>query len=170
MMMLTPKPLLAAFVITVICNFVGKGGEVTSVKPLVGALETLNTLATEAIPLAKEEFSFVAAKFKGDEGKAVIDCLRTAADRADVLPENKRKSFAGWAQDGNSGRVTEIMLEIVDKLRGLDAVLLAEALAGSTRQGQLLELYAKEEAAITQLSKMYEAWQDDPNRDEESID
>jgi hypothetical protein len=49
-------------------------------------------------------------------------------------------------------------LGTIDNLRGVDGILLAEALAGSTLQAQLLDVYAREEAALTHLSMMYDTW------------
>jgi hypothetical protein len=49
-------------------------------------------------------------------------------------------------------------LGTIDNLRGVDGILLAEALAGSALQARLLDLYVREEAALTHLSMMYDTW------------
>jgi hypothetical protein len=54
--------------------------------------------------------------------------------------------------------VTATVSATIDELRGVDGILLAEALAGSARERQLLELYVKEEAALTRLSMIYQTY------------
>ena len=54
------------------------------------------------------------------------------------------------------------VLGTIDNLRGVDGVLVGEALAGSTLQAQLLDLYVREEAALTHLSMRYDEWLNNP--------
>ena len=71
------------------------------------------------------------------------------------LVENNRKWFPGWVEQSREELVKATVSVTIDELLGVDGILLAEALAGSVRERQLLGLYVKEEAALTYLSMIY---------------
>ena len=121
-------------------------------------METLNGLAVETIPLAEQEFALLDARFKGDEYNTLVAWLRPPAEKASGLVENNRKWFSGWVEQSREELVTATVSATIDELRGVDGILLAEALAGSARERQLLELYVKEEAALTRLSMIYQTY------------
>ena len=66
------KTVLAAFVITCVCTFSARAEAPDSGKQLIATMEALNELATEEIPLAKQEFALLNARFKGDEYKTLV--------------------------------------------------------------------------------------------------
>jgi hypothetical protein len=48
-------------------------------------------------------------KFKGDEYNALVGQLRTHADKASGLPENNRKWFPDWDEQGREDLVTALL-------------------------------------------------------------
>lgn len=81
------------------------------------------------------------ARFMGDEYNTLVAWLNTPAEKANGLSEDNRKWFPGQLKRFREELVTATVLETIDKLRGVDGILVAEALAGSPRQGQILDLY-----------------------------
>jgi hypothetical protein len=51
-----------------------------------------------------------------------------------------------------------VVLDTIDQLRGVDAALLAEAVAGSSRAAELIAAYLIEEAAIFRLVITHQDW------------
>ena len=71
MEILMPKTVLAAFVMICVCTLVAKG-EADSGKKLIGIMETVSGIASEAIPLAKQEFPLLDAKFKASNTTTLL--------------------------------------------------------------------------------------------------
>ena len=65
--MLPSTIVFAAFVSACACTLSARAEEPDSAKQLIGIMETVSGIAREAVPLAKQEFPLLDAKFKGDQ-------------------------------------------------------------------------------------------------------
>jgi hypothetical protein len=160
MKMLPLKTVFATFVIACACMFSTRAEESDSTKQLIGIMDTVRGIAREAVPLAKQEFPLLDAKFKGDQYNNLIAWLRTPVEKSGGVGDQTH--FPEAVEQGDKEFVSATVLGTIDNLRGVDGVLLGEALAGSTLQAQLLDLYVREEAALTHLSMMYDTWLNNP--------
>jgi hypothetical protein len=134
-----------------------KGVEREGGKELIGAMESVVQQATVAIPLANKEFPLIEAKFKGYPN-TIVSRIQTPLKLAQGLVDTKNlKDFIDRVKQGDEPWVTAIVLETVDQLRGVDAALLAEWLAGSNKE-QVIVSYEMEEAALFRLVTTYQDW------------
>jgi len=154
--MLPWQTVFATFVIACACTFSAGGEESDSGKQLIGIMDTVSGIVREAVPLAKQEFPLLDAKFKGDRYNNLIVWLRTPVEKSTGVGD--QTYFPDAVERGHKGFVSATVLGTIDNLRGVDGVLLGEALAGSRLQAQLLDIYVKEEAALTHLLMMYDTW------------
>lgn len=154
--MLPSTIVFAAFVSACACTLSARAEEPDSAKQLIGIMETVSGIAREAVPLAKQEFPLLDAKFKGDQYNNLIGWLRTPVEKSSGIGDQTH--FPEAVEQGQKEFVSATVLGTIDNLRGVDGVLLGEALAGSTLQAQLLDIYVREEAALTHLSMLYDTW------------
>jgi hypothetical protein len=138
-------------------TFSARAEKSNSAKQLIGMMDTVSTIAREAVPLAKQEFPLLDAEFKGDQYNSLIAWLRTPVEKSNGIGTNETH-FSEAVEQGQKDFVSATVLGTIDNLRGVDGVLLGEALAGSTLQAQLLDIYVREETALTHLSMMYDTW------------
>ena len=80
MKMLPSTIVFAAFVSACACTLSARAEEPDSAKQLIGIMETVSGIAREAVPLAKQEFPLLDAKFKGDQYNNLIGWLRTPVE------------------------------------------------------------------------------------------
>ena len=65
--------------------------------------------------------------------------------------------------------MTATVLVSIDQPRGVDEILLAEALAGLAHQEQMQEICVEEETTLTHLSMKYQTWLTSPSSNIEKI-
>jgi hypothetical protein len=127
---------------------------------MIGIMNIVSAIAQEVAPLAKQEFPLLDAKFKGDQFNTLVAWLRTPVEKSSGL--DGETHFPEAVEQGDKEFVSATVMGTIDNLRGLDEILLAEALVGSTLQTKLLDLYVREEAALTHLSMVYQTWSNAP--------
>jgi hypothetical protein len=126
-------------------------------------MERLKVVANETVPLAKDQFSTLDAKFKGDKYNDLVARIRTPVVLSDIAINLDLDEFSGWVEQDDTESVTTAILGVANELRALDGVLLAEAVAGSPRETELLNLYAIEEAAVLNVIVARQTWVNKPH-------
>jgi hypothetical protein len=126
---------------------------------LLSVMGHVAELVREAVPLAKQEFAVLKQKYGGDQYNNLIVRTSTPIHTAAGLGDTEHmRIFRERLAAEDKHFVGETILVTLDQLRGLDGVILAEAVAGSPKQDQLLDLYQREEAALSNLTLAYQAW------------
>lgn len=126
---------------------------------LLAIMDQVAGLAREAVPLAKQELAVLDQKFKGDQYNNLIARLNTPMKLANGLwSDENMQAFRDRVKAKDKRFVAETVLATLDQLRGLDGVMLAEAAAGSPQQGRLLDLYQRQEGALSGLNGVHQEW------------
>ncbi len=127
------------------------------------AMKSLKSIASVTVPLAKVEFPILDAKFKGDQYNDLVARIRTPVMLSDMAVNLDLDVMSDWVKRDDTESVTTTILAVASELRALDGVLLAEAIAGSARQAELLDLYQKEEAAVFHVTVTHQTWVNKPH-------
>ena len=132
-------------------------------KNLEDAMENVAALARETVPLAKQEFAVLTAKYKGDRYKNLIARIDAPVEMSEGVGSEKNLSrFRERLEAKDRLFVADEVLGVINQLRGLDGVMLAEAVAGSAQEDRLLTLYQREEAALFHLELAHQNWEGAP--------
>jgi hypothetical protein len=152
--------IVALFLVSICCSY---GQEEDPAKALIEAMKRLKAIASETVPLAKDQFAIIETKFKGDQYNDLVARIHTPLMLSEVAINLDLDEISGWVEQDESESVATTVLEMASELRALDGVLLAEAIAGSTRETELLDLYQKEEVAVLHVILTYQTWANKPD-------
>lgn len=134
-----------------------------SQQKLLNVMDGLAVLGREAVPLAKQEFQVLDQKYKGDQYNTLIARLNAPMQLSESLwwPENVR-SFREYVEANDRHGVAHLMIVTIGQMRGLDGIMLAEAVAGSPQADRLLDLYQHLEAGLFELEYAHQVWSNAP--------
>jgi hypothetical protein len=142
------------FLASICCSY----GQEDLGKDLIEAMTNLKVVASEAVPLAKDQFAIIEAKFKGDQYNDLVARINTPVDLSIAAAGLNMEHFSTWVEQHDKNALAVVVLSVSSELRALDGVLLAEAIAGSRRERELLDLYQKEEVFVFHVVEAYQRW------------
>jgi hypothetical protein len=150
------KMIMAVVISASISAFIAKGQDAQD-KALISAMASVVEAANVALPLARQEFPVLETKFKGMN--TLLNRIDTPLKLAEGLADQKNlQSFNDRVIAKDVAWGDAVVLDTIDQLRGVDAALLAEAVAGSSRAAELIAAYLMEEAAIFRLVITHQDW------------
>jgi hypothetical protein len=150
------KMIMAVVISASISAFIAKGQDAQD-KALISAMASVVEAANVALPLARQEFPVLETKFKGMN--TLLNRIDTPLKLAEGLADQKNlQSFNDRVIAKDVAWGDAVVLDTIDQLRGVDAALLAEAVAGSSRAAELIAAYLIEEAAIFRLVITHQDW------------